>query len=134
MKWLANFLAGAVVAAATWAFGKVDDLVYALIFLLRADWITGMTAAWLKGELSSKEGMRGITKKVGTLLLVIVVFQADKIIPNIAGWEAPLRDVTISALIVNDFISIIENLSEWGVPIPEAIKERLEQLRHVHEN
>jgi toxin secretion/phage lysis holin len=84
----------------------------------------------MNGELSSKEGRRGITKKVGMIFLVIVVYQADKIIPNISGWEAPLRDVTISALIVNDFISIIENLGEWGVPIPEAIKKRLEQLRH----
>lgn len=130
MKWLANFLLGMVVASATWAFGKIDDLIYALLFFLIADWVTGMTAAWMNGELSSKEGRRGITKKVGMIFLVIVVYQADKIIPNISGWEAPLRDVTISALIVNDFISIIENLGEWGVPIPEVVKKRLEQLRN----
>ena len=133
MKWALNFLGGFLVASATWAFGKIDDLIYALLFFLIADWITGMTAAWMNGELSSKEGRRGITKKVGTLFLVIVVYQADKIVPDIAGWEAPLRDVTISALIVNDFISVIENLGKWGVPIPEVIKKRLEQLHHLHE-
>jgi len=114
---------------ATWAVGELDKLFYGLLFFLIADWITGMVAAWLNGTLSSKEGMKGIIKKVGTLLLVIVCFQADKIIPAVAGWEAPLRDITIGALIVNDFISVIENLGEWGVPIPKVIAERLSQLK-----
>ena len=128
-KWLFNFTWGAVVSTTMWAFGELDKLFYGLIFFLITDWFTGMAAAWLNGELSSREGMKGIIKKVGTLLLVIVVYQADKIIPEIAGWEAPLRDVTISALIVNDFISVIENLGEWGVPIPKVIAERLAQLK-----
>lgn len=128
-KWVFNFTWGAIVSATMWAFGELDKLFYGLIFFLITDWFTGMTAAWLKGELSSKEGIKGIIKKVGTLLLVVVCFQADKIVPAIAGWEAPLRDVTISALIVNDFISVIENLSEWGVPIPDVIAQRLAQLK-----
>ena len=128
-KWSFNFIAGAIISATGWAFGVLDELFYGLIFFLIADWITGMGAAWINGELSSTEGRRGITKKVGTLLLVIVVYQADKIVPAISGWETPLRDITISALIVNDFVSIIENLGEWGVPIPEVVAQRLKQLR-----
>jgi len=128
-KWTFNFIGGIIVTMATWAVGELDKLFYGLLFFLIADWITGMVAAWLNGTLSSKEGMKGIIKKVGTLLLVIVCFQADKIIPAVAGWEAPLRDITIGALIVNDFISVIENLGEWGVPIPKVIAERLSQLK-----
>ena len=105
----------------------------ALVFFLIGDYITGMVAAALNGKLASQQGIKGIVKKVGSILLVIVVYQADKAVPAISGWETPLRDITISALIVNDFISVIENLGEWGVPIPRVIRERLAQLREKTE-
>jgi len=131
-KWTFNFLGGLVVGAITWACGGLDDLLLGLIFFLITDWVTGMVAAAIKGEISSKQGILGLIKKCGSLLLVTVVYQADKALPGIHGWEAPLRDLVVCALIVNDFISVIENLGEWGVPIPKVITERLAQLKGEH--
>jgi phage-related holin len=43
--------------------------------------------------------------------------------------ESGIYTFVITSLIINDFVSIIENLAEMDVPIPKALKDRLEQLK-----
>ena len=135
-KWIYNFIGGVALTVFSALFGSLDTLFYSFLFLMVIDYITGMAAAWHTGTFSSSKGRDGLWKKAGTLLAVAVVYRADVIVPSLAafipslsGWQSPLRDIVIGAFIVNDIISIFENLSEWGVELPQVITDKLAQIK-----
>ena len=91
------------------------------------DYITGLMAAKLRqdGKISSYKSVRGITKKVCMWMLVIVGSFMDILIQyavEVAGLgiTIPFVVATIVAvwLVVNEIISILENLVDIGVDLP----------------
>jgi toxin secretion/phage lysis holin len=107
-----------------------------LIFFMVIDYLTGMAAAWHSKELSSRIGILGIAKKVGYLAVVVVGMGVDYIISLAGGlFGYDLSKVFAVALIVvvwlilNEFISIIENLDEIGVPVPHFLCAIIAKLK-----
>jgi toxin secretion/phage lysis holin len=94
------------------------------------DYITGVMAAYMKpkSKLSSKRGLRGIVKKLALVTFVVFAHYLDLAI----GQNIFCLLVTY-ALLGNEGLSIVENLSHCGVPIPASIKNKLEQLAHEKE-
>ncbi len=91
------------------------------------DYITGLMAApYRKEEVKSYKSIRGITKKVSMWLLVVVGAWVDTLIQyaantaGIADIQIPFIVATLVAvwLVVNEFISILENLIDIGVQMP----------------
>lgn len=91
------------------------------------DYITGLMAAKFRedGGISSYKSVRGITKKVCMWMLVIVGSFMDILIQyavEVAGLgiTIPFVVATIVAvwLVVNEIISILENLVDIGVDLP----------------
>lgn len=97
-----------------------------LIIVMMLDYISGLIRAYIMNDLCPKQGMKGILKKVGNLLLVSAGMIIDWLlnttflhgsvnIPN-PGVVAILISVW---LIMNELISILENLYTAGIsPIP----------------
>ena len=58
-----------------------------LVIAMLVDYITGITAAYINRDLSSKLGLKGIIKKISYMALVAVAMGADYLIyggfPNI---------------------------------------------------
>lgn len=104
--------------------GGFDIMLITLLIFMVIDYITGIMCAVINKTLSSEIGFRGIFKKLLIILLVGLVNLLGKSI-NIEG----LRYIAISFYIANEGLSIIENASIIGVPIPEKIKDILEQLK-----
>ena len=110
--------------------------VVVLCAVMMLDWVTGMTAAWINGELDSRVGFFGAIRKLGRLCLVAVGMAADYIIASgvsTAGAEMPI-DMAVALLvcfwlIINECISVLENLGLLGVPLPGFVAKALEQLR-----
>lgn len=109
-----------------WFLGGVDGLMYALIAFILVDYITGVTAAAVKRELSSEVGAKGIAKKVGELLLVGIGNVLDK---QILKQGAAMRTLVIFFYVANEGLSILENLGRIGVPIPKPLKDFLKKLK-----
>jgi toxin secretion/phage lysis holin len=108
-------------------FGGWDSLVVILVCLVMIDYITGVIASALEGKLSSQVGFRGIAKKVLIFIMVAVSHLLDVVI----GWDNHLlRDMTIFFYLVNEFISIVENTSRTGIPIPEFLIKAIEMLKN----
>ena len=107
--------------------GGLDGFLYALIAFVVIDYITGLMAAIVERKLSSEIGFRGICKKVLIFLLVTVGNIIDN---NLIGTGSAVRTATIFFYISNEGISIIENSSRIGLPVPEKLKNVLEQLQH----
>lgn len=112
-----------------------------LIVVMIIDYATGMTSAWKSGELESKTGLIGILKKVSYLVLVAVGGVVDYLIS--AGLAAANVEISITYccglivcvwLIINELISILENLSELGTPIPKFLVNIVRRLKNTVEN
>lgn len=111
-----------------------------LIGVMVVDYMSGMLKAWGNEELSSKVGLKGIVKKLCYLMLVCVAGVVDWLL-----WSG-LRQVGISLdfgfcfglivtiwLIINECISILENLDALHVPMPKFLKNVVKHLKNAVE-
>ena len=108
-----------------WFLGGLDGFLYALIIFVIVDYITGIMVAIINKELSSEIGARGIFKKI---LIFILVGIAHIIDSRLIGEGSVIRTAVIFFYLSNEGISIMENSSRIGLPIPQKLKDVLAQL------
>lgn len=108
-----------------WYLGGCDGLLYALIAFVVVDYITGVMCAIVDKKLSSAVGFKGIFKKV---LIFILVGIANILDTNVIGAGSVLRTAAIFFYLSNEGVSLLENAAHLGLPVPNAIKEVLQQL------
>lgn len=106
--------------------GGFDGFLYALIAFIAIDYLTGVMAAIVERKLSSEIGFKGIFKKVLIFLLVAVGNIVDT---NLIGTGSAVRTAVIFFYISNEGISILENTTRIGLPVPEKLKDVMEQLK-----
>lgn len=105
--------------------GGCDGLLYALIAFVAIDYITGVMCAINDRTLSSEVGFKGICRKVLIFLLVGIGHILDI---NVIGTGSVLRTAVIFFYISNEGVSLVENSAHLGLPVPQKIKDVLEQL------
>ena len=134
-KELQMFISAAF-AGLMYYLGIVAIPIIMLIFAMMIDYITGMMSACYNSELSSKKGIKGIIKKVGYLTLVFAAMIIDWLISqglqqiNIDTKYTVFFAVLVAVwLIINELISVLENLSRMGVPIPDFMKKLINRLK-----
>ena len=108
-----------------WFFGGADGFMYALIAFVVIDYITGVMCAISDQKLSSAVGFKGICRKV---LIFLMVGIANIMDVHVIGTGSVLRTAAIFFYISNEGISLLENASHLGLPVPAKIKAVLEQL------
>ena len=109
-----------------WLLGGYDGFLYALITFVVLDYLLGVMCGIVEKHLSSDVGARGIFKKVVIFTLVGVAHIIDQ---NIIGDGGVLRTAVIFFYLSNEGISIIENATRLGLPVPEKLRDVLEQLK-----
>lgn len=132
---LRGLISAMLAAFAVYMQALIVPLAVLIIFLV-VDWLTGLAAAGIANEISSRVGIIGIIKKVCYLVVVVVGMGVDYII-GIAGAQLgydlskvfTVALVVIVWLILNEFISILENLDEIGVPLPSFLCKIVEKLK-----
>ncbi len=139
---------GIITILGTWIsnkFGLLLPAVELLIFLMAIDYVSGMLAA--KKEAleykndssygwSSKNSILGIYKKIGYMLTIVVAICIDYLIFKFTK-EIGLKydSSTIFGLLVtiwfviNEIISILENIGRMGTVLPEFLKNILAELK-----
>lgn len=113
-------------------FGGWDVALQVLCLMMAFDYITGVVCAlvWKKslksedGAFDSKASIKGIFRKMGVLLAVLIACKLDVFM----GTEF-VRMAAITFFIANDGFSVIENLGIMGVPMPDVIKNAFEALK-----
>ena len=108
-----------------WFLGGCDGLLYALIAFAAVDYITGVMCAIVDKKLSSSVGFKGIFRKV---LIFVMVGIANILDAQVIGNGSVLRTAVIFFYISNEGVSLLENASHLGLPVPEAVKVVLKQL------
>jgi toxin secretion/phage lysis holin len=105
--------------------GGMDIAITCLLIAIALDYISGLIKAYECKVLSSKIGFRGILKKVGVLLVVMLAVLIDRV----TGNTGAIRTLVVYYFVANEGLSIIENLAEAGVPIPKSLKKALKSLK-----
>lgn len=108
-----------------WFLGGVDGFLYALIAFTVIDYITGVMCAITDKKLSSSVGFKGIRRKV---LIFTLVGIGNIVDVYVLGQGGVLRTAVIFFYLSNEGVSIMENTAHLGLPIPEKLKDILEQL------
>ena len=108
-----------------WFLGGCDSLLYALVAFVVIDYITGVFCATIDLKLPSEIGFKGICKKV---LIFILVGVGNIIDVQIIGNGSVMRTAVIFFYLSNEGISLLENSAHLGLPIPQKLKDILEQL------
>ena len=110
-----------------WFLGGFDGLLYALVAFVVVDYITGVMCAIVDKNLSSSVGFKGICRKALIFTLVGIAHIIDA---NVIGDGSVLRTAVIFFYLSNEGVSLLENASHLGLPIPEKMKDILEQLHN----
>jgi len=131
-----------VVAGVLAYFRIVAVPILVLFVFMILDYLTGLAAAWVHCELSSRTGLIGIIKKVMYFVLIAVGIGADWIINF--GLTAVKIDfeygyliglfITIW-LILNELMSILENIGEINSnAYPQFLKNLLSHIKKTMED
>ena len=105
--------------------GGCDGLLIALVVFVVVDYLTGVMCAIADHKLSSAVGFKGICRKVLIFLLVGIANILDV---QVIGSGSVLRTAVIFFYISNEGVSLVENAAHLGLPVPDKLKDVLEQL------
>jgi toxin secretion/phage lysis holin len=111
--------------------GGCDGILYALVIFVVMDYITGIMCAIADKVLSSEVGFKGIVRKV---LIFILVGIANILDVQVINTGSILRTAVIFFYLSNEGISLLENATHLGLPVPEKLKVVLKQLHDKEED
>ena len=128
-----NAFLGTIIAILTMVFGE-HWFIFALFLLLNvADWLTGWMKSRINGVENSMAGWKGVLKKLGYWLMIIVAFaiaagliEIGKVINIDLGITTLLGWFVLASLIVNEARSILENFVEAGYDVPAVLTKGLQ--------
>lgn len=101
-----------------------DVYIHAFAGVIVLDILTGMIKAWINKTLNSTIGRRGLIEHLAVLVLGVTVYPYLIFI----GFEE-VAATFIFFFIATYGLSLIENLSDIGVPFPKGLKKRLEKIK-----
>lgn len=128
MKFMEKYFNGIVAIVATfftYLFGSFDLALQVLVIFMILDYLTGVLYAFLTNQLNSEVGFKGLVKKLMILVVLIIAVMLDRIL-GATGW--PFRTLVAYFYIANEGISLLENVGNIGIPIPNKMRQALEQL------
>lgn len=125
-------ISGNIAYLVTYLLGENKLPITTLIIFMLCDYIAGIICAGVfkksnktdDGGLSSKVGFKGLLKKFLIFILLIISYRLD-ILLNTSYIEL----FVIYSFIVNEGLSIIENMVLIGIPVPDVIKKALSIVR-----
>lgn len=116
---------GSLIAVITGVWGSLHVLTQTLCILIALDFSTGILIAWSMKTICSDISFRGISKKATMLLLVGATASYNATQP--LGFDA--ASAVAGFFCTTEFISILENASKLGVPLPTVIRLALAKIK-----
>ena len=125
MKHLISDVFSVILTTIVYLLGGIDIALQSLLIVIVIDYLTGIASAIYNKELSSKMGFKGIIKKFSYLLVVAL----SVVIDNLLGQSGLIRSLVIYFFVANDGLSIIENMAEMNIKLPQKLIDALEQIK-----
>lgn len=113
-------------------FGGWSAAMTTLAICMAIDYITGFAVAAVfkkspksaNGALESRAGFKGLLQKGAILMMVLIAHRIDIVL-----GVAFVKDGVITAYILNETVSVIENVGLMGLPIPTIITRAIDMLK-----
>lgn len=128
-----NAIVGAIVAVLSYILGEHWFLFVAFLLLNVADWLTGWMKSRMAGKENSVKGWKGVLKKLGYWLMIMVAFGSSAVFVEIGraigvdlGITTLLGWFVLASLLINEIRSILENFVEAGFNVPFILIKGLE--------
>lgn len=102
-----------------------DGLFFVLCILVCVDWICGVTLSWIKNKTLSDSMLIGILRKIGEIMLVIVV---DVVCDVTVQDHRVIRSGLLIALVAYELVSFGEHLTLSGIWVPPIVGKLLKHL------
>ena len=125
MKLTINNIVSVCLTTMIYLLGGLDIALKSLLLIIVIDYLTGIASAIYNKKLSSKIGLKGIIKKFSYLCIVAL----SVVIDELTGQNGIIRTLVIYFFVANDGLSIIENLAEMNIKLPQKLIDTLEQLK-----
>ena len=122
---LINDIASVILTTTVYLLGGFDIALQSLLIVMVIDYLTGIASAIYNKNLSSKIGLKGILKKFSYLCVVAL----SVVIDNLTGQNGLIRTLVIYFFVANDGLSIIENMAEMNIKLPQKLIDALEQIK-----
>ncbi len=117
-------------------FQKIAVPLIVLFCAVVIDYATGLLGAYIHRELSSEKGWKGILKKIAYFAAVCVGCGVDYLLTAFGGMFGVTFKTSLAVgvlvtmwLIINESISILENLVKIGVPLPPFLEKTVKRLK-----
>lgn len=114
---------GSVIA---YHLGGFDTYLMLLVLLICTDLVTGILKAIVKKDLASREMLVGIVRKLLIMVCVCIGFEVNAALLEYAkeagvnyNWD--IRMFVILYFILEELLSVLENIAVIGVPLPKFI-------------
>ena len=123
-----QWVIGAAQAAAErlGAPGSLGGFVFALIIAAALDYLTGVAKAVCQHRVKSETAKLGLIRKMLLFAVVGACAVVDMVLPVDTGMG--ICKLCTASFVLSEIISILENAAVCGVPIPQSVTRRLEQL------
>lgn len=110
--------------------GGFDTHLMLLVTLIILDVITGLLKALVNKDLASREMLVGMTRKVLILICVCIGFEVNAALASYAAesgfnYEFDIRLFVILYFVLEELLSVLENIATIGVPMPKFILQFL---------
>ena len=125
IKILSSITSGLIVA---W-FGGLDGSFILLLILMGTDVFTGLMKGWYQKELNPDKMFFGSMKKITIFIIIMIATQIVRYI----GSEIPLREITIMYYIIQEGMSVLENISIFN-SVPDELSEFFEKINNKKES
>lgn len=96
------------------------------------DVLTGFAQAYINGTLQSTKMRDGLLRKLLMFLAIVTAFIVETALPVVSEMHLT-RWVSIY-IVITEVLSILENLDQAGVPIPNFAKMKLGKIKERMEN
>lgn len=106
--------------------GGWDTAFSVFFYCVLLDIVTGVINGIKDKNFSSKRMREGFVTKVGYIVVIALATQIDRIMPD--GLPV-MRTLVLYFYVAVEGSSILENLAQIGVPIPQIVLDRLAILK-----
>ena len=128
-------IASGVLYVIMWLFGDINDAVIALLALMTLDVVLGLSAAIKHSDVSSDKLRGGAVKFLLYFVLIIIANCVDKVIALVPlmSQVIQVKSYTMIYLAVTEGVSVLENLTSLGAPVPKVMLRRLRRFKQTME-
>ena len=99
------------------------EILFMIFFgAIVTDFITGVLVAAKQGKLKSRTCSNGMFRSIGECIVLVIFILMDRLVPELSL----ILSTFILGFVFKEGLSIVENLVQLDVWIPDSIKETLE--------